>query len=108
MTVTALKDLSPPASFDASSFTDHLTLTVGSDANDLVLPTYFGGVSTLSSGLAGAAGTLAVTGPAFETGTGKYSQAVLTYSMPSDAHSPGIRPLAGSYQGVVTISVTAH
>jgi hypothetical protein len=111
MTVTPLSNPAVTV-YDHSSFTNYLTLNVTSDPNNQVLPAYFNGASSLSSGSAGTAaddtginGTLSNTLGAFETGTGKYSQALLSYSLPA-IHAGHDRPLAGSYTGSVTITVT--
>jgi hypothetical protein len=105
MDVSPLKLTSPPPAFDASSFTAALDLNLTSDGTHAVLPTYFG-VSALSSTLGATDGLASNAIPAFETGTQIYSEANLSYSMPSNAHSPGIRPLAGDYSGTVTFTAT--
>lgn len=104
MDVTSLKLQSPPASWDNRSFVAAVDMVVGSDGDHAILPTYFG-IPTLQSADA-TDGVKSVTIGAFETGTLKYSEALISLKMPSDAHSPGLRPLAGSYQGTVTVTVT--
>lgn len=104
MDVTSLKLQSPPATWDSSSFVAAVDMNVGSDGTHKILPTYFG-ISNLQSADA-TDGIKTVTIGAFETGTLTYSEALLTLKMPSDAHSAGVRPLAGSYAGSVTVTVT--
>jgi hypothetical protein len=106
MDVTPLKLQNAPA-FDASSFTAALDLNVNSDGTHKILSTYFG-IPTLSSTNGSTDGVKTVQIAAFETGTLTFSEALLTYSMPVNAHSPGIRPLAGTYTGTVTVTATPN
>ena len=110
MDVTQLSLKTPPTGgWDTSSFVAAVDMVVSSDSsNNRLLPTYCGGQTTLQS--AGATDGIATeaTEPAFETGTGKFSQALLTLAMPATAHSKGVRPLAGDYTGTVTVTATPN
>jgi hypothetical protein len=108
MDVTSLKLQSPPAAWDTSSFVAAVDMVVSSDANNRLLPTYWGGQATLQSADATDGVATEAAEPAFETGTGKFSEALLSLKMPSDAHSGGVRPLAGSYTGTVTVTATPN
>ena len=104
MDVTDLKLQSPPASFDSSSFVSAVDMNVTSDGTHKILQTYFGIPSLQSTGATDGIATVNI--GAFETGTLTYSEALLSLKMPSTAHDPGLRPLAGSYTGSVTVTVT--
>lgn len=109
MDVTSLKLQSPPASWDSSSFVAAVDMNISSDAADDILPTYWGAtVTTLRSADATDGVATQAAEPAFETGTGRFSKALLSLKMPIDAHSPGVRPLAGSYVGTVTVTATPN
>ena len=106
MDVTELKLQNPPAGWDTSSFVAAVDMVVSGDGTHKILPTYFG-VSTLQSS-GSTDGVVSVSLPAFETGTLTYSEALVSLSMPSSAHSPGVRPLAGTYTGTVTVTATPN
>jgi hypothetical protein len=106
MDVTSLKLQHPPASWDTSSFVAAVDMNVGSDGTHRILPIYFGIPSLQSADATDGIKTVSI--GAFETGTLTFSEALITLKMPSDAHSPGVRPLAGNYEGTVTVTATPN
>ncbi|HEX3919755.1 MAG TPA: hypothetical protein VHW60_20645 [Caulobacteraceae bacterium] len=107
MDVSPMKLQSPPA-FDASSFTATLDMNVTGDSTHQILATYFAGATKVASTNGAIDGTVSNSIPAFETGTLTYSEALLSYTIPANGHSQGIRPLAGQYTGTVTVTATPN
>lgn len=81
---------------DTGSFTNTLDLTL----SGAIVNTYFGGGS-VSTG-APKTGTIA---GAFETGTGQYSKGLIAVSLPAGT-AGNDRPVAGTYKGKVTVTLT--